>query len=1682
MDDPLKSKINVNMKPHSQAASNVHAKIALISMHKPSSSYLLGAVLLLIEHAQLMSQALLLRPSLYQSATLDSNLFTMIVFYAAKLVNFSFLLPFNETESRLTTTVLIIFLAWSFLKYFLFGYIVFIGLYNHKGSELFLNLWRWIFKLQGRVFYYLVTSFFVNAVRAASQGEYLFFKNQKILSMAFFCCVIALEFCFTFFLKFYYSRIFPTKDILSSKTNRLQILTLFQKLIIQILQIALPFDTKASDWILEIANLVCIITINYQFYKILPIYNLPSLTLQGCLLGMCFALNLSTIFQLAINSSNEKTYGSTFVAITWTILALLAARIVFSFMKNLVRDLVTKGDLTISGYRLTHKVFIMKKMRKYMIAPSKSNLKYQWSYLLTQTVNQNIKHILNITKTSPSDPIPDITSKISCNKMFLDFLEEAVAKHPKDSLLKLYLALTYMKKFKVYSKAMKLITEVKSTDEKKLTLNALLLTHEIQSMVEHENANSHTYLDLWTYAKSRTFVDNLKRDIVKQTDLQIKVCQEMIQENPDLGKLLDNAQLAGKHRRSAQIKIKRLFEVIPDCYIEPALMCAYYYHMVNHSEVDYNFYKELYERKEQRHSKTRNSDLCTENMYHDDVAFMLVSCQKQDSGKLMYSTHALSKMFGKDLQSLIGSHVSSLCMPVAQKLYEFFFKNIAEAGDTRIINKIITGYGNHKEGYMLPVHIYINTYPYVTDGFYVCAVMRPCPIKGEVLMVHENGTIEGFTKRIGERLGLLQSQQNKTPKPVFNISQISPDLVDINEAFNVVSLPNKYNQCKIDPKVKPTEQIDTPYRKPIPFKTDILRSPDKRTSQSVTPAPFRKLRRQIMDAQMTYSQLTTDGDNIVLFPIAEKEQKINDSNDESENIYNYHCRVSNLFYGATYMKIITLDSLDPKEKQNAVGSPKRQTRIEDLSSPKLKQSILEEDYVRENSDTFIPGDEKEEGWIDFKMLQSEEQEKQINSPRELSGYRETNLTTEGRLLSPKKEEPSVPLFRKFNFDNLPLDSPTRSFRLLRSMTRRRETQAVSPKSQYAKASEAGSQISRISTKRKISKAFNIAVETKSYPKMFKPLCFLVYSLFAALFFVELYLKINLDNNSQTIQVTKDILTDAQNRTYQTANLESVLRSLWDTGSGRITQAEYGSFYKPVSTFLALAKTYLTEIANLNQNIFQNANLFHKDTRNTLFYKDVRIFDIHTTSSEAETYINVTSFEANDIIVATALRDIAVSQVNITDSKGLLDFLIRNSLNDPFVKNDEISSLFLEVAQDTISETNKIIIIYVVLIIALIVLLTVLINLIIWRQYYKDKKNLLSLTKLNPLRISLLLKKFEKFQNVIQEKYTFSDLHNEEPIQSSKAHDNNKAEAYFKHRAKKGEHLSDSNSFGVYKKYLIYTAKWVIFLLLLAVLIILSSVPASQTGSYYQTKILQLNFANKMLTKINLAVVEVNELLALNNTITIQNVENLVGVENSINDIQTLRTELSSYLLEEDLLEDEIFSNILVSSTAGCKDLPALFISYCDVLDQDGISVNLVQLLTTLEMMLTWKMQAYIDSNKTTDALKYLFIEDYGAFISAKRVLSGQSSLLSETIDSKIEKYMEDARSNRTGIFIGFIIALLIIMTFSWTLILDQIKEANNRFKKILQIFPAEIVFSSFLLKTFLHNSSNGSLNSIKNLI
>jgi len=295
-----------------------------------------------------------------------------------------------------------------------------------------------------------------------------------------------------------------------------------------------------------------------------------------------------------------------------------------------------------------------------------------------------------------------------------------------------------------------------------------------------------------------------------------------------------------------------------------------------------------------------------------------------------------------------------------------------------------------------------------------------------------------------------------------------------------------------------------------------------------------------------------------------------------------------------------------------------------------------------------------------------------------------------------------------------------------------------------------------------------------------------------------------------------------------------------------------------------------------------------------------------------------------------------------------------------------------------------------------------------------------------------------------------------------------------------EVLKNPKTNGIATKYLIHLAKIAFCLIILIGMIVWNVLADKKSVNSFQKTQAQIYFTDSLKVRAYLSETVSQELLSAPPYALVENIPLETWVEDSLEEIPGLRAEAQDIYLNEDGSYDPQIENIMYVD--GCSPLPVDSFYFCAVLQSKGIKTGLIYLLTYLEQAIQDRLEKYQSSDGSEQALRDIEALHFEYALSLTMVTTAQCTLIREIISNKLNISIIDSHNERKvnlGIFTG---VLLLVALFVWYQSLNSLRNTFNDFKNVLRALPAQLVLSSFILKSFLLKNSNGALDFVKNEI
>jgi len=1118
-------------------------------------------------------------------------------------------------------------------------------------------------------------------------------------------------------------------------------------------------------------------------------------------------------------------------------------------------------------------------------------------------------------------------------------------------------------------------------------------------------------------------------------ELQEMIYKEMKQPSPLLAKISNLGNKVAKIKLQIEANRKKFFKVMPEYYLEPLLLYAHYYLVLNHSYEKFTQFHALYSNKHQKYAKTFAMDhFCQENFYKRNTSFFILSGEKQTPGKVLYCGGNYHEVFGRNIT---GQYVGAAVPTVTVMDPRVLFNMILENGEKAVLNRLQKRHFYHQNGYMTQMEYFFNISPFLSQGLTYYVVFRPAKTFEECILINREGFIESFTRGIGEQLNLYA----QVPIEEKNIEKICPELMLANEAFNIIAQPtvNKGNS-------------QTP---------DAINMKTKGKSFFVKKGPMMNFD----DAQGVCSSYE-DGTQIVHL------EKINN---ESYTKFAYRCckivPFPNNIYGA---KEIYLERIIEKASRETLGD---MTRIIDDNHhtngtlpERRRGSIRPLDFNEECPETYE--NEKELGWINFQTLEGNPFK--TTSPDVISPTLQSpKSSSRNHLLSSRSMKPNLkrretrtftagsnpyPNFQSIVTENEKVQEEFESF----SNARSREESVFSLKSEFVARSKI--------KKQKVFEQANLT--TYILPK-YKFLTCVLFCVMGSVFLLQQILNFSIRNGFDDLDANKEIVLVSESRNYFFSFLNVVICFIY----GETTNVFLISDLIPGFN-LGLFKVFLHQaVGNLtstNSQLFGIANSLNNNQREILFQRDVRVYQ------SDDTYAYFTTFQAVNQMVETALRVESEMLVNLNNTVDDLEFIGNNLMHDLSVKGNKITDEFFENLQDRKDSFLESLIITFLSITIIPVGGLIVANSFVYAQYKVDLANMFAFTKINKQTVDHTLTNLNHFKQFIQQNTNFEEtLKEEQYMQLLK----NNIESYknLKNQAIDNNQSPDSKGFS--KPYFWFA--WIVFVVLLQVTLsfLVYYLVFTKNLKTLGNKAYQLYYLERTASKIIALRSGTFEMVLLNDAGHIFNDVTSVFVAKKIAELQDTQHELQSLFSSKDSENNELVQNIMFDDACTYLDDQISVYSSCKKLANYQNKASWINLISNIRQLYQNFLNKYLASDKTSATLLQLQKEFVRNIMSHTIAVSTTiNDLLTDNINEEFIKLNDETKTwNNRMPFIYLVVIIISIKMGFWDVIWP-LNDMEMKFRQLLLLFPANVVLSNFMLKSYLLKVSRGAFDSIRNEI
>jgi len=606
-----------------------------------------------------------------------------------------------------------------------------------------------------------------------------------------------------------------------------------------------------------------------------------------------------------------------------------------------------------------------------------------------------------------------------------------------------------------------------------------------------------------------------------------------------------------------------------------------------------------------------------------------------------------------------------------------------------------------------------------------------------------------------------------------------------------------------------------------------------------------------------------------------------------------------------------------------------------------------------------------------------------------------------------------------------------------------------------------SEISHISD---VFRTFERAITLKTYKKSFSFLCLIFYGVILLTLVAEIALKSVLDSTMNNLIVKTDLLNYAQLRTYQTCRIQNIARGSILQIAGAVTDSDLNIPNKQLRGNLETMLLAQAGLLQANDAILDNISDESGEIKQILFEKDINITGNAVDPTDPK-YQIITNFQQVDVITQALMVLNGLPSLVTTRGSRTFLFLATNLANDFLAKNEEIIQVFLDSVQQQKDNLQTAINLSVIVLPLLLVGIVAMLGIIIWKQYQKEKENLLAFLKLNPLMIQHILENLKSFQRKLDRLEDFSEELRPTVLYRLEY------SSQFNSSYHKNQDLKTIDSTKMKKRYVGYVSQILIYISILIAIVIVNYALITKSMKEIYRKQEQIQYANEISMTVSITFISFIDTFITNNTNYIKREPPLNLFKSGLKKIEDIQTNLYKEFQDEHGDYDPEVKTLIFEEIS-CDHFVAGPETFCNSLKSQAITIKMVSVLTLYKNVLDTKYAQWLAVNKSSSAALVSTAVTLSNYLqAASPVTAAYAQLIAKAIAKKLATSVDDIYDLGTAILIVFSICLVIVSLLIWFKVLTKVKEVNNDFKKVLAVFPPNIILSSFLLKSFLNQTS-----------
>jgi len=167
------------------------------------------------------------------------------------------------------------------------------------------------------------------------------------------------------------------------------------------------------------------------------------------------------------------------------------------------------------------------------------------------------------------------------------------------------------------------------------------------------------------------------------------------------------------------------------------------------------------------------------NLHDSRSMSFLVKGDLNTLGEIVGCSQNVKKNLGYSKAALLGKNINILMPSFFQTVYTDLMKKKLKSNEQLFNSEHIDFFVKEQDGFITPIKNKLTIYPSLENGLLFWSLMRRVDSRFDYMLVSDNGTIEGISKRLGNELGINSNEK-------ITINNICPSLSKIEKFVEII--------------------------------------------------------------------------------------------------------------------------------------------------------------------------------------------------------------------------------------------------------------------------------------------------------------------------------------------------------------------------------------------------------------------------------------------------------------------------------------------------------------------------------------------------------------------------------------------------------------------------------------------------------------------------------------------------------------------------------------------------------------------------------------------------------------------------------------------------------------------------------------------------------------------------------